>query len=138
MATTGILNGTNLLVYCDGTAIAHCTTCSLSKSADMMDISTKASLGWKKVKPGQKSWSVEVSGMVALDASYNFEYLMDLIINQTKVALKFKSSNNISGDTYFTGDAYLASVSTDAPNQAVMTYSASFTGTAVLTTATVT
>lgn len=125
-ATAGIINGTDLLVY-DGThVIAHSTSCSLALNQEMRDASTKASSGWKAVLPGQRSWSIEVQGLVALDASYNLAYLIALINNKTRVALKWKTAN--VDDFYYSGYGYLTSVNADAPNQGNTTYTGSFTG----------
>jgi predicted secreted protein len=124
--TAGALNGTDLLVYDATNPIAHSTACTLNLSMDMRDTSTKASAGWKAVLPGQRNWSIEVSGLIALDASYNWAYLMALITNKTRVALKFRTAN--TDNFYYYGYGYLASVSADAPNQGNTTYSASFTG----------
>lgn len=125
-ATAGILNGTDLCVYNGALKIAYSQTCKLNLSLDMRDTSNKDTIGWKKVLPGMKNWSAEVSGLVALDVNYNYSYLMNLILNSTSVAVKFKTAN--SDDYYYSGAAYLQTVSIDAGNQANVTYSATFVG----------
>lgn len=125
-ATAGIINGTDFLVYDATNVITHSQTCSLNLSLNLRDTSSKATAGWKAVLPGQRSWTIETSGMVALDASYNLAYLHGLIDNKTRVAIKFKTAN--VDNVYFEGYAYLTSVSMEAPLEANTTYSASFIG----------
>jgi predicted secreted protein len=124
--TAGIFNGTDFLVYDATNPITHSTTCSLSLSQNLRDTSSKSTAGWKAVLPAQRSWTIETSGMIALDATYNLAYLQGLIDNQTRVAVKFKTAN--VDNEYWEGYAYLTSVSVDAPLEANTTYSASFIG----------
>ena len=130
-ATAGILNGTDLLVYDNTNKIAYSQSCKLALNMNLRNTSNKDSAGWETNLTGEKSWSVEVSGLVALDTSYNLAYLMGLILTGATVALKFKTGN--SSDYYYYGTAYMTSCSVEASNQANVTYSASFKGTGALT-----
>jgi predicted secreted protein len=130
-ATVGILNGTDLLVYSGANKILYSQSCKLSLNMNLRDTSNKDTSGWATSLTGQKDWSVEVSGLVALDATYNYGYLMSLILAGTSITLNFKTAN--AGDFYYSGSAYLQTISVDAPNQGNTTYSASFKGTGVLT-----
>jgi len=94
------------------------------------DTSNKDTSGWETSLPAIRSWTMEVSGLVALDTAYNLAYLLNLIINRTSVSLKFKTAN--ASDYYMQGSGYLTSVSTDAGNEANVTYSGSFKGTGAL------
>lgn len=129
-ATAGILNGTDLLVYDNTNKIAYSQSCKLSLNMNLRNTSNKDSSGWETNLTGEKSWSVEVSGLIALDTAYNLAYLMNLILNGTSITLKFKTAN--SSDYYYSGSAYLTSCSVEASNQANATYSASFKGTGAL------
>jgi predicted secreted protein len=129
--TAGILNGTDLLVYDNTNKIAYSQSCKLSLNVNLRDTSNKDSAGWATALTGQKDWSAEVSGLVALDTGYNLQYFMNLILAGTLVTLKVKTTN--SGDYYFSGTAYLTSCSVDAGNQQNVTYSANFKGTGALT-----
>lgn len=131
MPSTGFLNGNNLRVYVDGTAVADATSHDLEVSQAMRDVTTKDSSAWKEVLPGLREWSVSGDGLVALDATYGTEELIDLIINATNVSLKF--TTNTSGDVYWTGSAYADSVSVSSPANETPTYSFSFVGTSSLT-----
>lgn len=133
MATTGSINGTNLLVYVNGTAIAGSRSCTLTTSHEVRDTTTKASAGWGEVKEGKRSWSVSCEGLVAMDASTTaFDDLYTLLItNRTSVSLKF--SSEASGDAWWHGMAMATDFSMEAPLEDSTTFSASFNGTGVLT-----
>jgi TP901-1 family phage major tail protein len=125
--TVGPFNGTSLLVYAAGTAIAYSTSCTLNANIAMIDITTKGSGGDTDNLPGLRDWSVDVEGLVALDSTYNAETIDGYRTGRTKVMLKF--STNTSSDGYWHGYAYLTSFSMSAPMEDKVTFSASFTGT---------
>lgn len=131
MASTGVLNGTDILVYCGGTAIGHATSHSLNLTLDERDTTTKSSSGWKEILPALRSWTIDASGFVAYDDTYTFEELFALYSGRTSVVLKF--STEVTGDNRYTGTAYLSSLNKEAPLEDNVTYSVSFTGTSTLT-----
>jgi TP901-1 family phage major tail protein len=130
--TTGVINGTDLLVYIDAThTIGYSTTCSLALNADMRDTSNKDSAGWKAVLPGMKNWTVSCDALVIMTKStYNLSYMMGLIVNKTLVNLQFATAN--AGDVIFAGTAYVTSCNLSAANEANATMSISFQGTGAL------
>jgi len=128
--TVGIINGTDLVIYDTTNKIAYSQSCKLSLQLDLRDTTTKDSSGWKTVLPGLQSWTMETSGLVSFTSTYNHGYLMDLVLSKTLVTLRFKTAN--VGDYYYTGTGYLQNVSVDSPNQANVSYSASFVGTGEL------
>jgi len=132
MAT--VINGKNFLLYVDGEAVAGSKSCKLTLNHDERDTFTKDDSGWQTNAEGKRSWEVSVDGLVAFDASgYEFDELMDLVVNRTQVQLKMMTG--ISGDSYWYGEGYIKSVDMDAANQESVAYSASFVGTGVLTKA---
>ena len=136
MATTGKFNGTDLLVYVDGVAVAHATSHTLNINVDMIDATTKSSAGWKDILPGLKDWSIDFEGLVAYDAAEGFSELFADIGSRTQVTVKFSTEE--TGDDRYTGTAYVASLSASAPLEDVVSYSGSFAGDGVLTEETVT
>lgn len=129
-ATAGILNGTDLCVYSGANKIAYSDSCKLSLNMSMRDTSNKDSAGWETCLPGNRGWTIEASGLVALDTLYNLAYLMNLIINKTSVSLKFKTAND--SDYYFEGSGYVTSIGIDAGTEQNVKYSISFKGTGAL------
>lgn len=136
MATTGKFNGTDILVYVDGVAVAHATSHSLNVNADMIDATTKSSAGWKDILPGLRDWSIDCEGMVAYDAAEGFSEAFADINSRTQVVVKFSTEE--TGDKRYTGNAYVSSLSASAPLEDVVTYSLSFTGDGALSEETVT
>ena len=60
MATTGKIDGNNLLIYVQGSAVACTTSASLSMSMSSIDTTCKDSGGWASSIAGLKNW--ELSG----------------------------------------------------------------------------
>jgi len=137
MATTaGILNGTLLILEVEGTEIANSQTHTLNVSMSTRETTVKSSAGWKSILEGLREWSIDCSGLVAFDAAYGFSDLLALVTGRTKVTLKFTS--NVSGNDYWTGDAYITSLSLEAGTEDNVSFSATFEGAGVLTEKTLT
>lgn len=129
--TTGPINGSSILLYCGGTALAYSTSHTLNVNMATIDVTSKDSAGWTDILPGLRDWSVDVEGFVALDSTTNYDYLYGLFSGRTQVMLKL--STNVSSDDYWHGYAYLTSLSMAAPVEDKITFSASFSGDGVLT-----
>jgi predicted secreted protein len=143
MATSGIINGTKFGIYQGSTLIAYATSGSLSINHSARETSNKESDGWKEIMEGQRDWEISCEGMVAfltlaagaVGGDTVDELFTAYIATRTPLTISFESSE--TGDYKWSGSAYLVSLSLDAPNEESSTYSASFTGTSVLTQATV-
>ena len=149
MATTSVFNGTSLVVLIGTEVIAFATSCSLSIAIDAPDASTKQSLGWADEIGGQKSWSLTTDGLATVVPGAVATYistteLSNLAIARTAVTVKFTTVNNdtvggvtpVTGDTIYSGSAFIESVDMTADMENPVTYSVSFKGTGVLTIAT--
>jgi predicted secreted protein len=133
MATPGSINGTNLLVYVNGTAIAGARECKLTTSHDTRDTTTKSSGGWQESREGKRSWGITCDGLVAMDASTTaFDDLYTLLIT-TRVHVHLKFSSDTSGDAYWYGDGHAKSLDMSAGTEDSTQYSAVFEGTGALT-----
>lgn len=143
MATYSVLNGTKIGVYDGATLIAYATSGSISINHSAREISNKESNGWKEIMEGQRDWEMSCEGMLAfLDASGGAvsgktvdELFTSYIATRASLTVSFESSE--SGDKKWSGTAYMASISMEAPNEDSSTFSCSFTGTGQLTQATV-
>jgi len=132
MATTGIINGTDLLVYVGGTAITHSTSASISFSMETRDASTKDSAGYREILEGQRSWTIESEGMTALDAAEGFEELYAAWVARTALTIKFATADGT--DQFYQGTGYCTSLSMDSGVEDSSTFSASFEMTGTVTT----
>ena len=139
MPTTGIFNGTNLVVLVGSEVVAHSTSCSLSVSADLPDSTTKSSGGWADQIGGLKSWSLTTDGLATVDpsgASYIVGDIFTAWSNRTAVQVKFTTvsgSTPVTGDLIWYGSAFIESLDITADMESPATYSVSFTGTGILT-----
>ena len=142
MATTGVFNGTQLVVLVGTEVIAHATSCSLSVSADLPDATTKQSGGWAEEIGGLRSWSITTDGLATVEptgTSYVVGDIFSALNGRTSVTVKFTTANGntvIAGDLVWSGSAFVESLDITADMESPVTYSASFTGTGVLTQAT--
>lgn len=145
MATLGVIDVKDLTFYISDdagstyTAVACATDATIEASRDLREILCKDTGGGVDLAYGTYRWSGSTSGLFALDATnFGGVDLMDILIAGTTV-LKLKFTTNESGDVYYIGDALLASVSLSSSGASGenATYSASFTGKALLAKATV-
>jgi predicted secreted protein len=149
MATTSVFNGTSLVVLIGTEVIGYATSCSLSLAIDTPDASTKQSLGWADEIGGQRSWSLTTDGLATVVpgsvASYiSTTELNNLAIARAAVTVKFTTVDNstvggvtpVSGDTIYSGSAFIESVDMTADMENPVTYSVSFKGTGPLTVGT--
>jgi predicted secreted protein len=144
-ATTGVFNGTQLVVLIDGQVIAHSTSCSLSINIDTPDASDKESGGWAAEIGGQRSWSLTTDGLATIEPAATATYvstaeLSAYAIARTAVTVKFTTvvsgSTLNTGDYYWSGSAFIESFDVTADMENPVTYSVSFKGTGALTVGT--
>lgn len=142
MPTTGVFNGTQLVVLVGTEVVAHATSCTLSVSADLPDATTKQSGGWAEEIAGLRSWSITTDGLATVEptgTSFVVGDLFSALNGRTSVTVKFTTANGstpIVGDLIWSGSAFVESLDITADMESPVTYSASFTGTGVLTQAT--
>ena len=144
MASTSIMNSTDVVIQISedsGTTydiIGRATSASLSVSMETRETTTKDSAGWQENLEGLKSWSLSGDGLVTYSITGDYDTpddLFTLLNSRTLVKVKFGSAT--SGEIDYTGDAYLVSYEQEAGVEENVTYSFSFTGTGVLTQASV-
>lgn len=144
MAATSIMNSTDVVIQISedgGTSydiIGRATSASLSVSMETRDTTNKDSAGWQENLEGLKSWSLSGDGLVTYSITGDYDTpddLFTLLSNRTLVKVKFGSAT--SGEIDYTGDAYLVSYEQEAGVEENVTYSFGFTGTGVLTQASV-
>jgi hypothetical protein len=134
MATTGVFNGTNLILKIEDTAVGHTTSCSLSLSNDLPEATTKDSSGFQEVIAGVMSGELSFEGLVAYDDSANAIEMADYLLSRTQLTCVFGTS--VSGDDIFTAEGFLSSVEMSAEAESPVTYSGSITLTGAITKST--
>jgi len=139
---TGLLNGTDLLLKVGSTdanevVVAFATSCSLELSADEIDQTNKDSGGWKSIIQGTRSWSVSADAMYQNEAEASKKAFTDFFANvnaRTKVYIELTIANALGSDNnvYYSGEAYVSSLSVNGGTEDQATWSISLTGTGAL------
>ena len=139
MATTGVFNGTNLLLKFHSVqgsiaSIGHSTSCSMSLSADLPDATTKDSSGFNEVIAGTRTGEISFEGLVAYDDANNAIEAADYLIARTKLHWSFGTA--ASGDAVYSGTGFLSSVEMSGEMESPVTYSGTITITGAISKAT--
>jgi len=137
MATSGIVNGTDLRIYMGGVAIGHATTCSLDMTRETRETLTKDAPGggWGTAEVGRKSATLSTDGMFSYDTTNKkFSDLFTAFDNGTLLLLRFTTDE--TSDTYWEGSGYITSLNLSAPVEDNTTYSATFTVNGAITSGT--
>ena len=137
MATTGVFNGTDLILKIhDGisiaaaTAVGHSTSCTLSLSNDLPEATTKDSSGFQEVIAGVISGELSFEGLVAYDDDANAADISDVLINRRSVTWSFATAD--SSDPIFSGSGFISSIEMSAEMESPATYSGSITTTGTI------
>tara|TARA_B110000967_G_scaffold72441_1_gene75004 strand:+ start:1985 stop:2431 length:447 start_codon:yes stop_codon:yes gene_type:complete len=139
---TGLLNGTDLLLKVGGTSgnetlIAYATSCSLELSADEIDQTNKDSQGWKSIILGSRSWSVSADALYQNEttgSTQDFNTFFANVENRTAVfvELTIAGASNADANIFYSGTAYITSLSVNGGTEDQATYSVSLTGSGAL------
>jgi predicted secreted protein len=125
MATTGVFNGTNLLLKVEDATVGHTTSCTLTISHDLPEATTKDSAGWQEVISGVRSGEISFEGLVDYSDSANAIELADYIINRTQITAIFGTTE--SGDSIYTAEGFISSIEQSAEMESPVSYSGSIT-----------
>jgi len=125
MATTGVFNGTNLLLKVETVTVGHTTSCSLSLSMDTPEATTKDSNGFSEFIGGVKGGEVSFEGLIAYDDASNAVQMADFLLARTSLTCVFGTAE--TGDAIYTAEGFLSSVEMSAEMESAVTYSGSIT-----------
>jgi hypothetical protein len=131
MPTTGVFNGTNLLLSVEGTNLGHTTSCSLTLSTDLPEATSKDSNGFQEVIAGVMSGEVSFDGLVTYDDTSNVTELADFLLARTQLTVVFGTET--TGDRIFTAEGFLSSLEQSAEMESPVSYSGSITLTGAIT-----
>ena len=133
---TGLVNGTDLLLKIGTDAtneviVAYSTSCSLELSMDEIDQTNKDSGGWLR------SWSVSSEALYqneAVSSKKAFKDFWSHINARTAVTIELTVANASNGDAnvFYSGSAFVTSLSVNGGTEDQSTFSISLTGTGVL------
>ncbi|WP_370214791.1 phage tail tube protein [Mesoflavibacter profundi] len=141
MATEGVYNGSELRILLDDNTVYHATSCAISLSRGTKERATKDTDGIE-VSLDKLSWSATGDGLAVaalpsgVTSADNTEALFDKIVAGTLVTVKYTlGSSGETGDTYYTGSAYITALDVTAAVDEDATASFTLTGTGAVTKA---
>ena len=126
------VSGVDISLRLNGIEVGCASSVTLSLTTAMNAAACKATGGWDENVPGRHSWTADVDGLVRVatgtDIAGNRTYtdIMGLQIARTPVTVVVTSA--ITGDTMYTGTAYLTSTSKSAPLDGNATFTSSLVG----------
>ena len=141
MATTGIFNGTDLVLKVDTSGggspslLGASTSCSVAYSLDTFETTNKDSSHTKAYLPAAHGWTIDCEAFYTTDETNAPDNLMSAVTARTQIDVEFNQASSETGDYKYTGKAYITSCTLNAPNEDAATYSISLQGTGSLTIA---
>ena len=138
MATSGVFNGTNLIlkVIADGGTLAtigHTTSCTFSISNDLPIATTKDSSGYQEVISGVRSAEITFDGLVDYSDSMDIDTLIGFVTSRQKIDFSFGTA--ATGDVVYSGEGFLSSVDYTAEMESPVSFSGTITTTGAITSA---
>ena len=122
------IKGLDVLVKVGSQVVGGQRNASLEMSAETIDTTVKTTGGWASKIPGMKSWTSSCDGVYFLDDA-GLEAAQTAFINGTAVQLVFSNSEGLA----YSGQAVITSMSVEAGQEDVVSYTISFEGTGALT-----
>ena len=142
MATTGIFNGTSLVLSIDTSGggspvlLGASTSCSVNFTLDTFETTNKDSAHRKSYLPAATGFTMDCEAFYTTDETVAPDNIMTALNARTLIDVEFNEASDTTGDYKYTGKAYITSCSLNAPNEDAATYSISLQGTGALTIAT--
>ena len=122
------IKGLDVLIKVGSTVVGGQRNASLEMSAETVDTTVKSTGGWAAKIPGIKSWTSSCDGIYFLDDA-GLEAAQTAFMNGTAVNLDFSNSSGLA----YSGQAVITSMSVEAGQEDVVSYTISFEGTGALT-----
>ena len=122
------IKGLDVLIKVGSTVVGGQRNASLEMSAETIDTTVKSTGGWAAKIPGIKSWTSSCDGVYFLDDT-GLEAAQTAFMNGNEVKLEFSNSSGLA----YSGQAVITSMSVEAGQEDVVSYTISFEGTGALT-----
>lgn len=122
------IKGLDVLIKVGSTVVGGQRNASLEMSAETVNTTVKSTGGWAAKIPGIKSWTSSCDGVYFLDDT-GLEAAQTAFMNGNEVKLEFSNSSGLA----YSGQAVITSMSVEAGQEDVVSYTISFEGTGALT-----
>ena len=124
------IKGLDVLIKVGSQVVGGQRNASLEMSAETIDTTVKTTGGWASKITGIKSWTSSCDGVYFVDDA-GLEAAQTAFMNGTAVSLEFSNSSGLS----YSGQAVITSMSVEAGQEDIVSYTISFEGTGALTVA---
>lgn len=99
---TNLNKSINVALYLDNIPLGGQQNATITRQAEMIDITNKINDDWTKSLAGKKSWSIQCSGLYVID-DRAFSLLENAFMNNQSIKVSISVSNNIlSGNALIT------------------------------------
>ena len=122
------IKGLDVLIKVGSQVVGGQRNASLEMSAETIDTTVKTTGGWASKITGIKSWTSSCDGVYFVDDA-GLEAAQTAFMNGTAVSLEFSNSSGLS----YSGQAVITSMSVEAGQEDIVSYTISFEGTGALT-----
>ena len=122
------IKGLDVLIKVGSQVVGGQRNASLEMSAETIDTTVKSTGGWAAKIPGIKSWTSSCDGVYFLDDA-GLQAAQAAFMNGTEVKLDFSNSSGLA----YSGQAVITSMSVEAGQEDIVSYTISFEGTGALT-----
>jgi len=120
------MNGNNILIYKDGTAIAGMKSCEISTSVDTIEVASAMTGTWRARITGRKEWSLSCGYLITANSG-----VRDLLSVGTSYTIKVKA-RDAADNTGVSGTAILTQCKITATRGNLVQGSFQFQGTGAL------
>jgi len=128
MATSGIINGTNMCIYINSVKVAVLTGTSLTLSWPTRETANKDSGSWMTKIPTRGNWSIAGSAFFQFLTTAEGGYLKLFTAMTAKSQVYVQISDNTSGDYHYHGFGYITDLGADFPDDEASTYNITVEG----------
>lgn len=118
-----VVKGLDVKIKVGAQVVGGQRNASLEMSAETIDTTVKTSEGWASKIPGLKSWSSSCDGVYFVD-DVGLQAVQTAFENGTEVDLEFTNTTSV----VYKGKAVITSMSLDAGQDDVVSYTISFEG----------
>ena len=122
------IKGLDVLIKVGSQVVGGQRNASLEMSAETIDTTVKTTGGWASKIPGIKSWTSSCDGVYFLDDA-GLEAAQTAFMSGAAVQLEFSKGVEL----VYSGQAVITSMSVEAGQEDVVSYTISFEGTGALT-----
>lgn len=126
------VSGVDISLRLNGVEVGCASSVSLALTTAMNAAACKATGAWDENVPGRHSWTADVDGLIrvatGIDKAGNRTYADIMALQIARTAVEVVVTSSITGDTMYTGTAYLTSTAQTAPLDGNATFTSSLVG----------